>query len=154
MGGVDELCEAVDMTRLPSRKIPTLEQLNPKGQLARLMSEAELQKSIIAFARAQGWLVAHFRPGKTTRGNWITPVSGDGAGFPDLVLVRDTVIYAELKSQLGQLTAVQSIWMSTLKHSRQRTFIWRPMDWLNGSIHTVLQRPSEVKIDALETGMV
>jgi len=126
------------MTRLPSRKIPTLEQLNPKGQLARLMSEAELQKSIIAFARAQGWLVAHFRPAKTTRGNWITPVSGDGAGFPDLVLVKNRVLYVELKSELGKLSTSQDMWMSALKHSGENIFTWRPSQWMDGTIEKEL----------------
>ena len=126
------------MTRLPSRKIPTLEQLNPKGQLARLMSEAELQKAIIAFARAQGWLVAHFRPAKTTRGNWITPVSGDGAGFPDLVLVKNRVLYVELKSELGKLSTSQDMWMSALKHSGENIFTWRPSQWMDGTIEKEL----------------
>jgi|TARA_R110000744_G_scaffold159057_2_gene275128 hypothetical protein len=126
------------MTRLPSRKIPTLEQLNPKGQLARMMSEAELQKAIIAFARAQGWLVAHFRPAKTTRGNWITPVSGDGAGFPDLVLVKNRVLYVELKSELGKLSTSQDMWMSALKHSGENIFTWRPSQWMDGTIEKEL----------------
>ena len=47
------------------------------------MSERELQDAVIQLARLLGWRVAHFRPAMTTRG-WRTPVSADGAGFPDL----------------------------------------------------------------------
>ena len=112
--------------------------LTAQEQLARSMSEADLQKNVISLARAQGWLVAHFRPGMTKRGNWVTAVQGDGAGFPDLVLVKDRVIYVELKKELGKLTDVQDIWMSRLNHAGADTYVWRPSHWMNGTIEKVL----------------
>ena len=68
----------------------------PAGKI----SEAELQKAVIAAARAQGWRVAHFRPAQVRPGRYVTPVDADGAGFPDLVLCRgDRLVFAELKAQ-------------------------------------------------------
>jgi len=50
-------------------------------------------------AQMLGWKVAHFRPMfDAKRKRWRTPASRDGVGFPDLVLVRDRVIVAELKT--------------------------------------------------------
>ena len=112
--------------------------LTAQEQLARSMSEADLQKNVISLARAQGWLVAHFRPGMTKRGNWVTAVQGDGAGFPDLVLVKDQVIYVELKAELGKLTNQQKTWMSRLSDAGEKIFVWRPSHWMNGTIEKVL----------------
>ena len=111
-----------------------MKRLTPQEQLARSMPESELQQSVISLAKVQGWLVAHFRPGMTKRGNWITPVQGDGAGFPDLVLAKDRVLYVELKTELGKLTASQTMWMSALKHAGENTFVWRPSQWMDGTI--------------------
>jgi len=115
-----------------------MKRLTPQEQLARSMSEADLQQNVISLARAQGWLVAHFRPGMTKRGNWVTAVQYDAAGFPDLVLVKDRVIYVELKAELGKLTDVQEVWMSALNHAGEDTFVWRPSHWMNGTIERVL----------------
>ena len=112
--------------------------LTTQEQLARSMSESMLQQHVIALARAQGWLVAHFRPGMTKRGNWITAVQGDGAGFPDLVLVKGCVLYVELKTELGKLTDVQSTWMARLNHAGADTYVWRPSHWMNGTIEKIL----------------
>ena len=116
-----------------------MKRLTVQEKVARSMSEAELQKNVISLARAQGWLVAHFRPGMTKRGNWVTAVQGDGAGFPDLVLVKDHVIYVELKAELGHLTNQQKTWMSRLSDAGEKIFVWRPSHWQNGTIEKVLQ---------------
>lgn len=71
---------------------------------APLTTEAMFQIEIIELARILGWRVAHFRPAQTRHG-WRTPVAADGKGFPDLVLVRERVIYAELKVGTAQNTS-------------------------------------------------
>ena len=76
-------------------------------------------------ARQNGWHVAHFRPALTGRG-WRTPVQADGKGFPDLVLVRERVIYAELKSRTGSLEPEQRAWRDWLRATGAEWHLWRP----------------------------
>lgn len=93
-----------------------------------LVSEDVFLGMVLDLANLRGWLAAHFRPAKTERG-WRTAVQADGAGFPDLVLVRDRVIYAELKSEKGSLSSAQGIWMLALEKAGQEIYCWRPSDW-------------------------
>lgn len=92
-------------------------------------TEEEFQGAVIGLARATGWMVAHFRPAKTDRG-WRTPVAADGAGFPDLVLVRERVLYRELKSMTGRVRPEQRGWMACLQAAGADAAIWRPSDWV------------------------
>lgn len=100
------------------------------------ISEAEFQRQVLQLAKLHGWRTAHFRPGLTRSGQWSTAVQGDGAGFPDLVLVRRGVlIFAELKSQSGKTSDEQEKWITQFELVRDstkdvvRVFIWRPSDW-------------------------
>ena len=89
------------------------------------MTEAEFQKQVIDAAHLFGWRVAHFRPARTAHG-WRTPVAADGAGFPDLVLVRNhQLIFAELKTDTGKLSDAQRGWLEALP----RSVVWRPRYW-------------------------
>lgn len=89
------------------------------------MTEAQLQEAIIDTARLTGWLVAHFRAAKTSKG-WRTPVSADGKGFPDLVLVRGRVVYMELKDAKRKVTPEQEQWIRALLAADQEAYIVRP----------------------------
>jgi hypothetical protein len=99
-------------------------------------TEASFQSAVVAYARANGWLVAHFRPARTARG-WRTPVEADGAGFPDLVLVRrglggtpGRVVFAELKRRQRRLSAAQLAWVAALDTAPGvEVHIWTPADW-------------------------
>jgi hypothetical protein len=51
------------------------------------------------------------------------------AGFPDLVLVRDRVIFAELKRDKGQLSVDQYEWLEMLKKTGAEVYVWRPCEW-------------------------
>jgi hypothetical protein len=110
------------------------------------MTEEQFQKTIIDLAHINGWTVAHFRKAQTKRGNWITPVGGDGKGFPDLVLVRDRVIFAELKSDKGTLRPDQKIWRDKLLEAKQAWYMWKPKDW--DIIVETLKRVNREKIIA------
>lgn len=80
-------------------------------------TETECYRTIIDTARILGWKVAHFRPAQNRRGHWQTPVAGDGAGFPDFVLVHPGaghVWYVELKADRGRLSREQLDWGETL----------------------------------------
>ena len=101
------------------------------------MTEAQFQRSVIELAQLNGWKVAHFRPAQNGKGAWRTPVAADGAGFPDLVLVRDRVIFAELKTNTGRVSPAQREWLDALtraganthKAASVETVVWRPEDW-------------------------
>lgn len=99
------------------------------------MTESEFQANVIDLAHMLGWRVTHFRPAKTKHG-WRTPLAGD-PGFPDLVLARGgRVIFAELKSERGRLTADQEAWLDQLAQpvgpqvveriASHEVYVWRP----------------------------
>ena len=98
------------------------------------VSEAEWQQTVLDLARFCGWIVAHFRPARYGRGDverWVTPVAADGKGFPDLVLVHPQVgvLFRELKSDTGRLSAAQTGWLKTLEEAGADVGVWRPSDW-------------------------
>ncbi len=101
------------------------------------MTEAAFQLQVLQLARLCGWRVAHFRPARTAKG-WRTAVSGDGKGFPDLVLVRERVLFLELKTDSGRLTAEQAAWQAALQAAGQLALVWRPADW--PAIEAILTR--------------
>lgn len=109
------------------------------------MTETQLQRAVIECARWLGWRVAHFRPAWTANG-YRTPVEGDGAGFPDLVMARGGhLIFAELKAAKGRHTAAQHGWLDDLlavSVGSHRVWVyecWRPAQWLDGTIEQVLR---------------
>ena len=107
------------------------------------MSEADLQGTIIQIAHENKWLVAHFRTVRVQRADgsvyYATPVAADGEGFPDLVLVRDRVLFVEVKRENGILEPLQKEWMRALLTGGAEHFTWRPSDLEN--IRRVLSRP-------------
>lgn len=94
------------------------------------MSEDDLLRNVLQLAKLLGLRTAHFRPGKTTRGNWITAVAGDGKGFVDTVIVGPGgVLFRELKSAEGRLTREQADWGAALILAGQNWDTWYPSDW-------------------------
>ena len=100
--------------------------------------EADFQQAVAEFAQLVGWRVAHFRPARNHRGRHMTPVAYDGVGWPDLVLVRDRLIVAELKTKQGRVTDQQQAWLDALAAAGVETYLWRPDDWPD--IEAVLTR--------------
>ena len=93
-----------------------------------LMSEAQLQRTILDAAKIYGWLCYH-----TFDSRRCTP------GFPDLVLckipsqqasgnVAQGLIFVELKSQRGRLRREQVVWITALRSAGQEVHVWRPRD--------------------------
>lgn len=95
-------------------------------------SEARFLREVIALAKANGWRTAHFLPSTNRRGHWRTAVQGDGRGFPDLVMLRGSVlVVAELKVKDGRLSEHQKAWMSALLSlpAVSHVKVWYPDDW-------------------------
>lgn len=103
------------------------------------MTENDLQAAVMDLAKILRWRRAHFRPAQTAKG-WRTPVSGDGAGWPDLILVRPPrMVVAELKSEIGKLSPDQDAWLSDLAACGIDVHVWRPANLDDGSILEVLR---------------
>lgn len=98
-------------------------------------AEKDFQDHIINLARANQWRVAHFRAVKVQRADgsvrYETPVQADGKGFPDLVLVRDRVLFVEVKRENGILEPAQKDWMKALLGAKAEHMTWRPSDLEN-----------------------
>jgi hypothetical protein len=91
-------------------------------------TETEFQLWVTDLAETLGWTWVHFRPAMTQHG-YRTPVSGPlGKGFPDLVLVRDRIIFAEVKRQKGRTSSEQKWVLDTLRKSGAEVYLWRPSD--------------------------
>ena len=94
------------------------------------MSESQLQGAVIRLATMRGWRCYHPRAVQDMKGRWQTPLQGS-PGFPDLTLARDgVVLFRELKSDTGRLSADQIVWLDALPDAE----VWRPADWINGTI--------------------
>jgi hypothetical protein len=79
--------------------------------------EAFLQL-VFDLARALGWLAYHTRDSRRS-----------AAGFPDLVLVRERLVFAELKVRRGEVSGAQRGWLNRLARCGQETYLWRPAQW-------------------------
>lgn len=82
------------------------------------LSEKAFMSEVIRFAKRQGWRSYHVHDSRKSV-----------AGFPDLVLVRDRVVWAELKTETGRVTADQQTWLDALGATRAEVYLWRPSDW-------------------------
>ena len=96
---------------------------------ASLISEANLQASIIELATLYGWLVYHTHDSRRSK-----------EGFPDLCMVRgNRLIFAELKSARGKVSDEQKDWLDRLGCTGTEAYVWWPADWLDGSVDRVLR---------------
>jgi hypothetical protein len=108
------------------------------------LTEKELLACVIETAHIYGWKVAHFRSVPVKRGKrvvWETPVQADGAGFPDLCMVRGSkIIFAELKVGKNKASSEQEDWLIALDAVSEDVdaYLWREKDWLEGEIPRVL----------------
>jgi len=91
--------------------------LDARMALWKKMSEAQFQAQIIALAKRLGWLCYH---------TWNSQNSA--SGFPDLVLVRERVLFVELKRQVGGVFSfAQLTWLDRLDQcSGVETYRWKP----------------------------
>lgn len=90
--------------------------------------EVELLAKVKELAEYTGWMVYHTYDSRRS-----------DEGFPDLVLVKDRVIFAELKSEKGKLSPKQLEWIGGLRDlAGAAVCVWRPSDF--DEIARVLQQ--------------
>jgi hypothetical protein len=81
--------------------------------------EEDFLQAVRALAREHGWTTYHTRDSRKS-----------DAGFPDLVLVRGRrLLWVELKTETGELSAAQRGWRDSLLAAGQDWRLWRPSDW-------------------------
>lgn len=79
--------------------------------------EKDWQRTVTDLAKQLGWIVYHtFNSRRSTH------------GFPDLVLVRDRVVYLELKREKTRPTPDQVEWLRRLVAAGAEAYIARPRD--------------------------
>lgn len=114
--------------------------MNPSyGSSLVKVSEAQFQKAVIELAHRFNWRVAHFKTAQTSKGAWVTPVAADGAGFPDLCLVRERIVFIELKAEKGTMSDNQLAWGDALRVAGVEYHCFKPRDW--DEIERVLLTP-------------
>lgn len=81
------------------------------------MLEKDFQAQVVDLARRLGWVTYHtYNSRRSTH------------GFPDLVLVRERILYLELKREKGSLTEEQKHWLRLLTAAGGQAYVARPRD--------------------------
>lgn len=93
-------------------------------------SEAQFQQQVLDVARLRGWTLVYHPadnvPRETKSGKrYLQDVK---PGFPDLVLVRERIVYAELKTMTGRLSKAQQKWRDGILAAGGDWHLWRPSD--------------------------
>ena len=78
-------------------------------------TEKQFQAKVIQVAKLCGWICYHTHDSRRSE-----------PGFPDLVLVKERVIFRELKTDKGRLTPAQKMWGKDLTDAGADWAIWRP----------------------------
>lgn len=103
------------------------------------MIEREWQAQVVQYAKTLGWSVYHTHNSRRSEPGW-----------PDLALVRDRLVMAELKTDTGRVSDDQRRWLAMLDAAGVETYLWRPKDL--AEVLVVLRRrrtptPLEVQDD-------
>lgn len=80
--------------------------------------EKQVQSAILDIARLLGWRVYHTFDSRKSE-----------AGFPDLVLVRDRVVYAEIKRAGERPRPSQVDWLNALERAGAEVYVWTEDDY-------------------------
>lgn len=91
---------------------------SPVSHTAATMDEETLQQAIIDLGREFRWKAYHTRNSRKSK-----------AGFPDLTMWRERVIFVEVKAEAGELSAAQITTLEELRAAGAEVYVWRPRDW-------------------------
>lgn len=82
------------------------------------ISEKQFQAEVQAFAKRHGWKTYHTRDSRKS-----------DEGFPDLVMLRERQVVAELKVGKNKTSAAQDSWIEAYRSIGVETYVWYPSDW-------------------------
>lgn len=68
-------------------------------------------------ATSTGWISYHTMRSK-----------GSKSGYPDRTVVRDRILFAELKKEKAKPTDTQIVWLDRLARAGGEVYLWRPSD--------------------------
>ena len=89
-------------------------------------TEKDFQAAVLDLAHVLGWSTAHFHDSRRQVKPGVFVGDADAAGFPDLVLVRERVVFVELKAESGRLSKAQLRWVAVRGEAGQEVYVWRP----------------------------
>lgn len=114
------IIRAVDRGLIRLNGEPPLVASAVPAELPADLSEKQFQAHVIALAESHGWRTFHVYDSRRS-----------AAGWPDLAICRAGVlILAELKTDVGRLTAAQTEWLDLLRTvPGLRVRLWRPSLW-------------------------
>jgi hypothetical protein len=92
------------------------------------MTEAQLQQAVVKLCQLYGLRWHHQRYS-----------IGSGAGWPDLVICGQRMVFRELKNDAGKLTEAQARWGHILRGAGADWALWRPADLRSGWIQRELE---------------
>ena len=82
------------------------------------LTEKQWQTQVVNLARTLGWRKPfHVYDSRRSEPGW-----------PDLTLVRERFVFAELKREKTQLTDAQKSWLTALTTAGVECYVWRPSD--------------------------
>lgn len=99
-----------------------------RAMMADSMSEKQFQDHVVALAHRLGWLVYHTHDSRRS-----------APGFPDLVLVRGTTLFRELKAANGVVSKDQRVWLTALETAGEDAGVWKPKDLMSGRVEQELR---------------
>lgn len=91
------------------------------------ITETEFQSQVIGLAEAHGWRVVHLNDSRGQK----------AVGWPDLVLIKDRLLFRELKRTGRRPTLVQQMMLDALTAAGADCAVWTPADW--PEIHAAIQ---------------
>lgn len=102
------------------------------------MTEDRFRAALVKEARSLDWhamFIGRARGGKA----WVTQMGADGRGWPDLTLVRERIVFAELKTDSNyHVSEEERTWLDWLRAAGAEVYLWRPRNW--PEIREVLER--------------
>ncbi len=100
------------------------------------LTERDWERQIVNLAKTLGWRCYHTLRSK-----------GSQPGFPDWTLVRDRVVFLELKREDGKLSEPQKEWLGALLSANAEAYVARPRDLV--TVGKILAARSGVHIAGL-----
>lgn len=107
------------------------------------LDERRFQKQVTDLATLLGWRHWHDAatnaPRRCSSCGAVRRGPRNASGLPDLILIRrPRLIWAELKTDDGDVTPDQWSWLQDLAAAGQEVYLWRPSHW--SQIERILSR--------------